>query len=340
MDVTFTEEQEALRDAVRALLGDHCTHERVRSVMESETGADLDLYRRLTQVGVAGLPGLVELGAVLEECGRVIAPVPLVSAAGIAAPALAEAGMDTLLEELRDGQAIPVLALEGEATRVDGVVRGLFHRVPEAHIATTIVLAANDGAEQRLLAVDPHECEIQAQPTMDATRRLCTVRLERAPVTAAGPARGGNAALESARIHGATALAHELVGVAQTCLDMAVTHARTREQFNRPIGAYQAVSHRCADMFIALESARSHAYYAAWAVQEGAPDAALAASQAKAAASDAAVACAQGAIQIHGGIGFTWEHDLHLYLRRARSGAALLGTASDHRRRIADLIGV
>ncbi|MGH8902162.1 MAG: acyl-CoA dehydrogenase family protein [Egibacteraceae bacterium] len=340
MDVTFSEEQEALREAVRDLLADHCTRERVRSVMGSETGTDLDLYQRLAQIGVTDLPGLVALGAVLEECGRALAPVPLVSAAGIAAPALAAAGMEALLAGLQAGEGIPVLALEGEATLLDGVVRGVFHRVPEAHVATAIVLAANDGDKWRLVAVDAADCGIEAQPTMDATRRLCTVRLQRAAVMAAGPAGEGNAALAAARMHGAAALAHELVGVAQTCLDMAVTHAKTREQFGRPIGAYQAVSHRCTDMFVALESARSHAYYAGWAVQEGARDAALAASQAKAAASDAAVACAQGAIQVHGGIGFTWEHDLHLYLRRARSGAALLGTASDHRRRIADLMGV
>jgi alkylation response protein AidB-like acyl-CoA dehydrogenase len=340
MDVTFSEEQEALRDAVRALLGNHCTRERVRSVMQSETGADLDLYHRLAQIGVTDLPGLVELGAVLEECGRALAPIPLVSAAGIAAPALAAAGMDMLLTQLRAGEAIPVLALEGEATLFDGIVRGVFHRVPEAHVATAIVLPASDQHGRRLVAVDAVDALVEVQPTMDATRRLCTVRLEHAAAMAAGPAGEGNIALESACLHGATALAHELVGVAQACLDMAVTHAKTREQFGRPIGVYQAVSHRCADMFVALESARSHTYYAAWAVQERTSDAALAASQAKAAASDAAVACAQGAIQVHGGIGFTWEHDLHLYLRRARSGAAVLGTASDHRRRIADLMGV
>jgi alkylation response protein AidB-like acyl-CoA dehydrogenase len=121
---------------------------------------------------------------------------------------------------------------------------------------------------------------------------------------------------------------------------MAVAYARMREQFGRPIGSYQAISHRCADMFVALESARSHAYYAAWAVACGAGDAELAAAQAKAAASDAAVFCAQSNIQVHGGIGFTWEHDAHLYLKRARWGAAFLGTAAAHRRRIADLMGV
>jgi alkylation response protein AidB-like acyl-CoA dehydrogenase len=340
MDVTFTEEQEALRAAVRDLLHDHCTSERVRQVMASDTGTDLDLYRRLVEVGVTDLPGLVELGAVLEECGRAIAPAPLISAIGIAVPALAAAGLDALAAQARSGAAIPVLAVEGEATLRGQTVSGVLHRVPEAHVASMIALLASDGDGLRLVVVDAADVAVEVQPTMDMTRRLCRVLLEETPVLAEGPAGQGHAALEAAELHGTAALAYELVGVAQTCLDMAVTHAKTREQFGKPIGTYQAISHRCADMFIALESARSHAYYAGWAVQEATPDAALAASQAKAAAGSAAVACAQGAIQVHGGIGFTWEHDLHLYLRRARSGAGLLGTSAAHRRRIADLMGV
>ena len=165
----------------------------------------------------------------------------------------------------------------------------------------------------------------------DAGRRPCTGR---------GRPDAAPTALGAAQLFGAVALASELVGVAQATLDMAVAHARLREQFGRPIGSYQAISHRCADMFVALESARSHAYYAAWAVATGAADAELAAARAKASASDAAVFCAQSNIQVHGGIGFTWEHDAHLYLKRARAGAGALGTAAAHRRRIADLMGV
>ncbi len=340
MDVTFTEEQEALRAAVRHLLSDHCTSERIRKVMASDTGADLELYRRLVEVGVTDLPGLVELGAVLEECGRAIAPVPLVSVAGVAAPALEAAGLRDVVAGLRVGEALPILALEGEATLRGGTVSGVFHHVPEAHVASLIALVALDGGQPRLVVVDQLDARVEILPTMDMTRRLCTVRLDGAAVLAGGPTGQGWAARTAAELYGTTALSYELVGVAQACLDMAVAHARSREQFGKPIGAYQAISHRCADMFVLVESARSHAYYAGWAVGEGTPDAALAASQAKAAAGDAAVACAEGAIQVHGGIGFTWEHDLHLYLRRARSGAALLGTPSAHRRRIADLMGV
>jgi hypothetical protein len=340
MDVEFTEEQEALRAAVRDLLMSRCTSERVRTVMASDTGADLELYRRLVEVGVTDLPGLIELGAVLEECGRLIAPVPLVSVAGIALPALIAAGLHELADNARSGDAVPVLAVEGRATLRSGRVSGVLHRVPEAHVASAIALLASDERGMRLVAVDAGDATVEAQPSMDMTRRLCTVQLDDAPVLDEGPAGQGRAALGVAGLHGATALSYELVGVAQACLDMSVAYARMREQFGRPIGVYQAVSHRCADMFVALESARSHTYYAGWAVTADTPDAALAASQAKAAAGDAAVICAQGAIQVHGGIGFTWEHDLHLYLRRARCCAALLGTPSDHRRRIADLMGV
>ena len=337
MEVMFSEEQEALRAAVRDLLTDHSTTERVRAVMQSDTGCDLELYGRLVEVGVTELPGLVELGAVLEECGRAIAPVPLISHAGIAAPALAAVGL-----EPREGITVVAVggsggAGEADATLHGDLVSGVLHHVPEAHVATTIALFASDGGRPRLVLVDATDADVEPQPTMDMTRRLCTVRLDGTVVLDDAP---GTDALAAARLHGACALAYELVGVAQACLDMAVAHAKTREQFGKPIGAYQAISHRCADMFVALESARSLTYYAGWAVQEGTQDAPLAVSQAKAAAGEAAVACAQGAIQVHGGIGFTWEHDLHLYLRRARSGAALLGTTADHRRRVTDLMGV
>jgi alkylation response protein AidB-like acyl-CoA dehydrogenase len=318
MDVTFTPEQDALRAAVRDLLADHSTRERVREVSGSETGSDPSLYRRLAELGAADLPGMVELGVVLEECGRVLAPVPIVSAVGIALPALAAAA-DELAGQVRTGTAIPVLAVDLDL-------------VPEAHVATHVVWADGDD----LLVAEAGDCAVEVLETMDSLRRLCRVSTEGVQRQRfAGAAR---AALAAAHRQGAVAVAHELVGVAQATLDMAVAHARQREQFGRPIGAYQAISHRCADMFVAVESARSHAYFAAWAIDAHDPGADLTASQAKASASHAAVVCAEGCIQVHGGIGFTWEHDAHLYLKRARSGAALLGTASQHRRRIADLL--
>jgi hypothetical protein len=320
MDVTFTPEQEALRAAVRDLLADHAPREHVRAVAASETGSDLTLHDRLVALGAADLPGAVELGVVLEECGRTLAPVPLLSAVGIALPALDAAGAAELVAATRAGTARPVLAFGDEP-------------VPDALVATHVVRADGDD----LVVAEAGTCTMTPLETMDTTRRLARVAGGTPATTLAGRARD---ALAAARRHGAVALAHELVGVGQACLDMAVAHASAREQFGRPIGVYQAVSHRCAEMFVAVEAARSLTYFAAWALDAGDERAELAASQAKAAASEAAVTAAQGCIQVHGGIGFTWEHDAHLYLKRARSGAALLGSASRHRRRIADLLGV
>jgi alkylation response protein AidB-like acyl-CoA dehydrogenase len=344
MQVSFTEDQEALRAGLRELLDDRSTPEHVRAAMESDTGADLELYRMLADFGVTDLPSFVEVGIAMEECGRALVPAPIVSTAGIAAPALAEASRggadDELLSALQEGSAIPVLALEGEGTLENGRARGVLPLVPEAHVATHVVLPVVDGERLSLVAVERADARVEVAHTVDSTRRMTTVTLDGAAARRVGNRDAAPQALGAAQLFGAVALASEMVGIAQATLDMAVGHARAREQFGKPIGSYQAISHRCADMFLALELARSHAYYAAWAVSAGTQDAELAAAQAKASASDAAILCAQSNIQVHGGIGFTWEHDAHLYLKRARSSAALLGTASGHRRRIADLMGV
>ena len=234
-----------------------------------------------------------------------------------------------------------MLATEGEGTLEGDRVRGVLHHVPDAGVASHVVLAASDASgTTSLVAVSSGDAEIEILPTLDATRRLATVRLDGAPARTVGAPGSAAAALEAARRRGAVALAHELVGVAQTALDQATGYAGQREQFGKPIGTYQAVSHRLADMFIAVESARSLAYYAAWAVETGDEAAELAVAQAAVAASDAGVSCTLSNIQVHGGIGMTWEHDAHILVKRARSGAALLGPMAGHLRRVADLIGV
>lgn len=318
MDVTFTAEQDALRAAVRDLLADRCGIDHVRAVMESDTGTDLDLYRRLVEVGAAELPGALELGIVAEECGRAVAPTPALSALGIAVPALEAAGAHELLAAARAGEAIPVLALDPD-------------HVVEGHVATHLLFI--EGGD--LVAAEAAQCEITPLATMDLTRRMARVRRN------GGSAVGdGAAALRAVERTGTVAVAHELVGVGQIALERGLAHAKGREQFGKPIGTYQAVSHRLVDSFIAVECARSLAYYAAWAIDADTADADLAASQAKASAAEGAVLAARHVLQVHGGIGMTWEADLHLFLKRAHAGAALLGTASQHRRRIADLIGV
>lgn len=318
MDVTFTAEQDALRAAVRDLLADRCGIDHVRAVMESDTGTDLDLYRRLVEVGAAELPGALELGIVLEECGRAVAPTPALSALGIAVPALEAAGAHELLAAARAGEAIPVLALDPD-------------HVVEGHVATHLLFVEGDD----LVVAEVAQCEIAPLATMDLTRRMARVRRNGGNTVG-----DGAAALRAVERTGTVAVAHELVGVGQIALERGLAHAKGREQFGKPIGTYQAVSHRLVDSFIAVECARSLAYYAAWAIDADTADADLAASQAKASAAEGAVLAARHVLQVHGGIGMTWEADLHLFLKRAHAGAALLGTASQHRRRIADLIGV
>jgi alkylation response protein AidB-like acyl-CoA dehydrogenase len=333
----FTDTQDALREAVRDLLADHAGSAAVRAAAFDGDGFDADLWELLVGMGVTDLPGAVEQGIVAEEIGRVVAPVPYVEhQVATAALASASAGHD-LLGEFTSGTALGVYA-PGQVVRLeDGNLHGRLRAVPHAAAATHLVVDADDGDRRALAVVEAAGTRRETLPTMDRTRPLADVVLDVEAVLVV-PASATPAA--PAWLTAATLYAHDLVGVGQTCLDMGVAHAGTREQFGRIIGTYQAVSHRLVDMYVALESARSHTYHAAWAVAAGEEVAELAAGQAKASASRAAVMCAEGAIQVHGGIGFTWEHDLHLYLKRARSSAVLAGATSAHLRRIADLIGV
>jgi alkylation response protein AidB-like acyl-CoA dehydrogenase len=330
---TFTDTQDALREAVRDLLSDHAGSERVRSVALDGDGFDAELWSLLLQMGVTDLPGVVEQGVVAEELGAVVAPVPYVEHV-VAMAALAGADRE-LAADLASGAALAVYATGGPVHLDDGGLHGRLAGVPHAAAATHLLVDAIDGDARILAVVDAEATKREVLPTMDRTRPLADVVIDGAPAVLVTDGAG---AAERAALVAAALYAHDLVGAGQRCLEMGVEHARTRRQFGKLIGTYQAVSHRLVDMYVALESARSHAYHAAWAVSAGEPVARLAASQAKAAASDAAVLCAQDAMQVHGGIGFTWEHDLHLYLKRARSGSVLWGTASQHRRRIADLI--
>lgn len=203
--------------------------------------------------------------------------------------------------------------------------------VPFAGVAGQLLMADSTTASMALF--EAREVHVTPLPTMDSTRPLAHVEVTDRPAVMLG---AWDTAVAACTLHGSVLMAHDLIGVGGWCLDTACEYARTREQFGRAIGGYQAISHLLADAFVELELARSHAYHAAWAVAASDDVAALAASQAKAAASAAAVMCAEASLQVHGGIGFTWEHDLHLYLKRARSGAAAFGGVSTHLRHIAD----
>ena len=336
MDVRFTEEQQALRDSLRDLLADHSPIAHVRQIAEGPSGVDMDLYRRLLSLGIAELPGLVEFGVAMEECGRTLAPTPLLTTVGTAVPLLSQGSADQLLAAALSGEAVPVRGFHNEVRISSGLATGTIRHVPHAEVATHVVMPTTVHDEAAVAVVARADVKVEPLATMDGTRRLSRAEMDGAPaeVLATGPA--AVRLLAKARQSGLVALAHELVGVAAAALNRAVHHAKTREQFGRPIGYYQAVSHRCADMFIALEEARSLAYYAAWAVDAGAADAGAAAAQAKAAAGRTAVSCVQSSIQVHGGTGFTWEHDLHLFLKRAWWGETALESSESLLLEVAD----
>jgi len=236
-----------------------------------------------------------------------------------------------------------------KATRTDDGWKfsGTAALIPEAHLADDLLVVARtarakdpkEGLSLFLVPAASLKSKPKPQPSLDAGRRLADVKLGGVTVPASALlAENGWQALERGIDRAAVLLSAEAVGVASTVLEHAVAYARERKQFDRPIGTFQAISHKCADMLLWTETARSHAYYAAWALDEGSPDAHLAAATAKASASDAVRIAANDSIQVHGGIGFTWEHDLHLWFRRAKFDELYLGGASEWRERIAQVL--
>jgi len=263
---------------------------------------------------------VVELVILMEELGYALAPVPFLSnaAAGLA---LQFAGSDEQKERWLPGIA------SGEARGTVGMMRdGEARLVPDADSAEVIVLIGADGATS---VIEASAAEVDPFETMDRTRRFARVRAD------GGEPLGGDCFAAGDRI--ATALSAETVGVAQKAMEMAVEYARERKQFGRPIGAYQAVSHRCAQMLLEVEGSRSGAYYAAWCADAEPQSLPEAASMAKAYSSDAGWRVCTSSLQVHGGIGFTWEHDLHFFLKRAKTNALLYGSATEHRERVAEL---
>jgi alkylation response protein AidB-like acyl-CoA dehydrogenase len=330
MNFDFTDDQQAIKSTARELLADRFRPERVRELAEAGE-YDADAWHELVELGWPGiyLPepdggqglGLVELVILAEEMGYALAPTPFLSnaAAGLL---LLHGGSDQQRGLLPGIAAGGPLATVGERSG-DGAL------APDAAEAESVVVISNgDGAVSA--HVQP-AADAEPAESIDSTRALFRVPLaDGEPLADPGPG------LDRARV----ALAAELVGVAQRAMEMAVAHAREREQFGRPIGAYQAVSHRCAQMLLEVEGARSAAYYAAWAGDHEPETLPLAAAMAKAYASDAATRVTSSALQVLGGIGFTWEHDLHFFLKRARAGAHFLGSAREHRERVAQLAGL
>ena len=375
MDFGFSEEQELLRSQARDFLDRQCPSAVVRSLMASERGWDDGMYRRMAELGWTAIPfpeeygglglGMVDMTVVLEEMGRHVTPAPLQSAVGLAGMALLQGGSDAqkaqYLPGLCDGSAVGTVALVEASGRWDAqgvqlpaqrsgdayLLRGEKLYVPDAHAADWMIVAVRtgggDGSGVSLLLVDiaAPGVSVRALKTMDQTRRLCAVSFDDVEVGAdrlVGTEGGGWPVLRRGLDRALVAISAELCGTAQRAMEMSVEYAKTRTQFGRPIGSYQGVSHRCADMLVLVESAKSLTYYAAWAVDNDVPEAPLAAAMAKAYASDAARDVTASAIQVHGGIGFTWEHDIHLYFKRAKWGETTLGDAVFHRERVAQAL--
>jgi alkylation response protein AidB-like acyl-CoA dehydrogenase len=329
MNFDFTDDQQAIKRTAHELLAARFKPERVRELAEAEAYDD-HAWKEMSELGWAGIfideehggqgLGIVELVILMEELGYALAPVPFLSnaAAGLA---LQFAGTDE-----QKKRWLPGIAL-GEARGTVGLIRdGEARLVPDADSAEVIVLISPDGSTS---VVEAAAADIEPFETMDRTRRFARVRAD------GGEPLGGDPLAAADRI--VTALSAETVGVAQKAMEMAVEYARDRKQFGRPIGSYQAVSHRCAQMLLEVEGSRSGSYYAAWCADAEPDSLPAAASMAKAYSSDAGWRVCGSSLQVHGGIGFTWEHDLHFFLKRAKTNAILFGSAREHRERVAGL---
>jgi alkylation response protein AidB-like acyl-CoA dehydrogenase len=374
MDFAFSEEQEMLRASAREFLTKQCPPTYVRRMMEAEDAWDPAFWAKLTEMGWTGLGIPEEFGGVgtfldlvvvLEEAGRVLLPGPFFSTMGLAVPTLLEAGTEAqkkeVLTAVAAGEARATVALtepsgrwdadgvtltaqpSGDGWKLDGVK--LF--VPDAAVADHMIVAARtrsggeEGITLFLVSGRPSGLSVSPLKTMDMTRRWYEVRFEGVELgsgAVVGSVDHGWGPMRRALDWAAAGLCAEMVGGAQHVLDTSVEYAKTRQQFGKPIGIYQAVSHKLADMLLETESARSATYYAAWAVDADAPDRTLAASMAKAYTSDAYRRATGNGIQVHGGIGFTWEHDMHLYFKRAKASEVTLGDATYHRELVAQAL--
>ncbi len=373
MNFAFSEEQEMLRDTVRSFLEDKAPSAKVRELMESDSGYDPDLWRQIAEQGWQAMHipeeyggagfSYLELVILMEEMGRSLFPVPYFSSVVLAGNTLLAGGSEEqkqdLLPGIASGERIAALAhvevngrwdAEGIqlAAKKDGddyILNGTKLYVVDGHVADTLLVAGRTENGVSLFVVDGDATGVTSRrlETMDMTRKQAEIELEdvRVPGAAMVGAEGGGWDILAKSLDLASvALAAEQVGGAQKCLDMSVEYAKVRVQFGRPIGSFQAIKHKCADMLVQVESAKSAAYYAGWAAAEDNDELPVVAPLAKSFCSEAYFHCAAENIQIHGGIGFTWEHDAHLYFKRAKSTELMLGDPSYHRSLLADRLGL
>jgi alkylation response protein AidB-like acyl-CoA dehydrogenase len=371
MNFAFTEEQDELRKTVRAFLEAKSPEEAVREQMETEAGYDTAVWSQMAeQMGLQGLHipeeyggsgySYVELGIVLEEMGRALLCAPFFSSVVLAANTLIQSGDDAAKKEylpgIASGETIATIAttepsgkwdeagitMEATGTGDSATLSGTKMFVIDGHTADLIIVAARSAGGVSLYAVDGNAAGLTRTPlsTMDQTRKQAKLEFDGVTGKLIGEEGKGWDILSTVMDLAAVGLAAEQVGGAQKVLEMAVEYAKVRVQFGRPIGSFQAIKHKCADMLLEVESAKSAAYYGMWCASEMNDELPSVASLAKAYCSEAYFHAAAENIQIHGGIGFTWEHPAHLYFKRAKSSELLFGDPTYHRELLAQRIGI
>ena len=356
MQFGLSESQQILKDTARKFFAGESPVATVRKAMETETAHDAALWTKLADQGFTGIItpeeyggmglGKVELALLMEEAGYALLPGPFFSTVALAGSVIDACAMPEqkkkYLQRIAAGQARATLALVEAAGSWDpdglkigaagGKLNGTKLFVTDAAVADFIVVVARDG----VFVVEAKSAGLHVEPMkgMDLARKIYAVEFKNTPAEKLGDPNGLANALNVAT----AALCAEMTGGMQRTLELTVAYAKTRKQFGKPIGIFQAVQHLCADMYLETESSRSATYYAAWALEENVPDAAAAVSVAKMYASDASRNVGNRGIQVHGGMGFTWENDIHLYYRRAKASETMLGDAAFHRERIARLV--
>lgn len=374
LNLLYTDVEDSLRESVHDLLTARCTPERVIAAFDGDRDLGLGLWRSLSvDLGLAGLlvpqdrdgAGATarEAAVVLEELGRFVAPVPFLTSSVVATTALlygdhgAEGDHDQTLGQLAAGGRTAALLVPFSASATsfrptiraqrDGTLSGRVTSVVGVLEADLLVVpvSTEDGVELHTIelpAIEAPAAGVSVEPvvSLDMTRQLADLDFTGARSTQVTAAESGDAAVREALELGAALLASEQLGVAQWCLDHTITYLRDRKQFGRPVGGFQAIKHRLADLYVMVESARAAARYAAVTATDDDPDRSVAASVAQAYCSEVAVKAAEECVQLHGGIGMTWEHPAHLYLKRAKADQLAFGTAGAHRLRLGELVGL
>jgi alkylation response protein AidB-like acyl-CoA dehydrogenase len=372
MEISFTNEHEQLRQTVRRFLENESNEQTVRKLMETERGYDARTWERMAselsllglivpeQHGGAGL-GPVELGIVMEEMGRVLFCGPYLSTAVLGAGALLygadDATQATLLPAIASGKSLATLAFVEEHGRWDAEsiamratpagskwkLSGVKDYVLDGHIADIVLVAARTDSGLALFQVDGGASKLEraALPTLDLTRKLARLSFSDTPATLVSGNGDATSSIRHVLAFASAMLAAEQVGGSQRCLDLSTEYAKTRLQFGRPIGSFQAIKHKCADMLVETEFARSAAYHAAFAAAEyDVAQFQSAAHIARSYCSEAFFHAAAENIQIHGGMGFTWEHPAHLYFKRARASSMMFGDPIEERQKLGVLLGL